>query len=75
MQDLHHPLESLATEAQENPSLDQLIKEFEHWRANKAKQSSPIPDALWKKIFTLADTHSGGQNARAFRDQFQAISQ
>jgi len=61
MQDLNHPVENLATESQENPSLDQLIKEFEHWRVNKTKQSSPIPDELWKKIFILADTYSGAK--------------
>ena len=78
MQDLNHPLESLATESQENPSLDQLIKEFAHWRANKAKQSSPIPDELWKKIFILADTYSGakmrallGISSKQYRNKYE----
>jgi hypothetical protein len=39
-------------------SLDELLREFEAWRAHKSNPSEPIPNALWHKIFSLTPTFS-----------------
>lgn len=42
-------------------SLDEALKEIEDWRANKPNARASIPDALWRKIFALAKTHTAGK--------------
>lgn len=44
--------------SQISPTLDAVLAEFEQWRAHKPKLASPIPGALWEKIFQLAKIHS-----------------
>jgi hypothetical protein len=39
-------------------SLDELLQEFETWRAHKTNPSEPIPNRLWHKIFSLTPTFS-----------------
>lgn len=39
-------------------SLDATIAEFKQWRNSKSHPGAAIPDALWKKLFHLANVHS-----------------
>jgi hypothetical protein len=40
-------------------SLDAVLQELQHWRDNREiHKETSIPEALWKKIFSLAKTHS-----------------
>lgn len=36
--------------------LDQLKKDFDHWRENKGFKHSPIPKELWKRAVELSKT-------------------
>lgn len=37
-------------------TLKDVLQEFEQWRTAKVNPAEPIPDALWRKIFVLAET-------------------
>jgi hypothetical protein len=39
-------------------TLQDVLQEFEQWRATKSNPGEPIPDPLWRNIFTLANTIS-----------------
>lgn len=41
----------------ETLSLEETLKEFEKWRASKTNPATPIPDALWGKLFKLAEQY------------------
>ena len=39
-------------------SIDAVLQELQHWRDNRdIHKETSIPEALWKKIFSLAKTH------------------
>jgi hypothetical protein len=39
-------------------SIDAVLQELQHWRDNREiHKETSIPEALWKKIFSLAQTH------------------
>lgn len=48
------------------PTLDGTLKDFEQWRATKTNPATPIPDALWSKLFDLANQYSPATVKRLF---------
>jgi len=44
------------TPSKEQISFDAVLQAMEHWRGNKAKYGSAIPDELWSPIFQLSET-------------------
>ena len=61
-------------------SIEEVLKEIENWRANKPHVSTAMPDALWRKIFTLAQTYTAsklrallGINTKQYNSKYEQI--
>ena len=66
-----------SSDPQVGTSLDELVKAFEQWRASKKNPATPIPDALWHALFTLAKAHPVsklcaflGINAKQYQNKY-----
>jgi len=49
---------TLEQNSHSQPSLENVLKEFEEWRKNKKHSATPIPDQLWHKVFDLAEIYT-----------------
>ena len=39
-------------------SLDSVLQEIEQWKSQKSSFNEPLPDVIWKNIFTLSEHYS-----------------
>ena len=53
-----NPSDSAQQLQQPSLSIDAVLQELQHWRDNReVHKETSIPEALWKKIFSLSQAH------------------
>lgn len=55
------------------PTLDEVRRRFETWRATKEYSSSPIPQPLWDGAIELARAHSIHEISRSLRLDYNRL--